>query len=236
MTTRAPLSLHESIVEKHHTRSRSGEPVGDKVIAALASAVRQGREAAEALAHAADAMMRDGTTTEAARRLAVRQRALASAERMAALIDAARDAALAEIQRLEKDTSSPAVVSPHSAEIRARLVSLSPDARNAALAAALKDGDDAVLAAVLKDDVPSLLTGFSPTELAMKRHAYRQARHPVEVDRIARLAKAVKATEIAGEAAMAFLTGIADDPAAAVAAAHQKAAQAAAAALDERAA
>jgi hypothetical protein len=230
------LTLAEGIVERHFARRRDGTRVTDATISGLADAVRQSREQAETLAAFVDATKKDETTPLAARRLTIRTRAEHAKDRLASVIDAARDKALAEVQRLERDTASPAITSPLAGEIRGRLAAMSPDARNAALDAALKDGADAVLAAVLAPDVPTMLTGLSASELAMKRAAYRRAHHPMETDRIERLRRAVRATEIAGEAGWAFFTQLVDDPEAALAEANRKAAADAQAALDERAA
>jgi hypothetical protein len=115
-----------------------------------------------------------------------------------------------ELQRLADATIPPASGDPGmDAEIRSALRCMADHkARSAMVVKAISDGDMRVASAVLRG--PSMLSGFSETELAVHRHQYRQKMHPDIVDREKRLKLAIAETERTGASLIKYLKQLAD--------------------------
>lgn len=226
-----PLSLHPASVEKFYVRGPSGERVADPTLAGLTAAMKSARELAEATAAMAIAAMKDATQPEAARRIAIRNRSISVIDKAAAVLDKARDAALSEIARIERETATPGLRSELHAEIRASLAKMPKSDRGKTLS----DADDTVLSAVL-GDAPAFLSGMTSTEVEMVRATFRNRKFPKETERVDRLRRANAALTRGGEALMGFLQSLASDPAALLAETEAKAAKDAQVALEERAA
>ncbi|ESX23022.1 hypothetical protein X767_16705 [Mesorhizobium sp. LSJC264A00] len=124
-------------------------------------------------------------------------------------LDAARAAAVKEIDRLAALTSAPprptsAVDVMLASEVRARFASMGDKQRAAALAAAV--ADDTVVAAVLNG--PAMLSGITAEAMEMLRHRWRSERHGPDVDRMQRLGRAVEDIDRAGQLVVRFYSGL----------------------------
>jgi hypothetical protein len=208
LPTRAPLALHEQVIERHHGRDRmTREIVPDADIQLLSGAFASARRASEALCEQARALRQDVTKTPEARAAQIRQASLRVAERVARSLDEARARIADTAERLASATSGPAL--PKSAhevalhgEIRARLSAMKPEDRRAALNQALEAGDDMVVGAALA--APGLVSGLAAEEVSMYRARFREARHPAEADRLRRLEAALADTDRAGQSFLSF--------------------------------
>ncbi len=204
---RIPIDIHEAGVTKYLARApRTGEPIPDTEIDTLASSCKAAREAAEALKAAHDVGLRDTTRTANARLLDLRGQAIKVAEVQARRLDAARQRATAEIERIEKAIHGPQPVEPTIAsEIRTMLKTMKAEERRELIMDAIRAGDDATVSAVL--GAPGYLSGHGDAVLAGFRDAWQRQRFPAEHDRVNRLRKALDAQ---GRAARSFMGMVRD--------------------------
>ncbi|TKB12806.1 MAG: hypothetical protein E5V75_24015 [Mesorhizobium sp.] len=229
-----PLALAPEAVTMFQLRDRlnGGAIVPDAAITGLETAMRGAEELMQRVVVLAGT--KDPAATVDGHALKVRDVAVAAAEQAARKLDAAREAAQNEINRLQAETAAPPPPrDPHAvqleAEIRARLASMKDKERGETIAKAIKDGDDLVVGSFLRG--PAMLTGVGEHEREMRRHAWRSARFPDKVDREQRLQKAIAAVDRGGRAMIAMVQEIADRPEVKLATANKQRADAALAAL-----
>lgn len=234
MKLQAPLSLAPEAVAMHYKRDRlnGGAIVPDTSLAALETSMRGADEEMQRVV--ALAATRDPTVTVEAHALKIRDVAMQAAERAAGKLDAARAAAMADIQRIQAETAAPPTPrDPNAvqleAEIRSRLASMDDKQRGVAIAKAIADGDDLVVGAFLRG--PAMLTGVGDAEREMRRALWRKARFPEKVDREERLGKAIAAVDRGGKSMLALVKQITEAPAVTLAEAGKKRAEQALAAL-----
>lgn len=183
-----------SIDERLVTHAAGDDPA-DEIVAGLARAARIARENAARLHAAAEAVARDASQPEAARRLAVSSAAKTIGPRVAAELDRARAMALAEMRRVTEATSAPPAPQDPAAlqidgELRAVLRRLNHEDRGKALS------DERVLAAALRG--PAILAGMGGAEQAALAERYRREAHPAAAGRIEQLNKAIAALDRVG--------------------------------------
>ncbi len=234
MKLQTPLSLTPEAVTMFHKRDRlnGGAIVPDAAISAMEGSMKAAAEEMQRVV--AVAATRDPTVTVEAHALRVRDAALKAAERAAQRLDAAREAALADVARIQAETSAPpaprdSVAMQIEIEIRSKLAGMDDKQRGEILAKAIRDGDDAIIGAALRG--PSFLTGMGDADREMRRAAWRNARHPEAVDRELRLQKAVAAVDRGGKSMLAMVRQITETPAVQLAEAGKKRAEQALAAL-----
>ncbi|QDM33520.1 hypothetical protein FNL55_20895 [Tardiphaga sp. vice352] len=87
-------------------------------------------------------------------------------------------------------------------DTRAVLARMSPRERRKAVDAAIDSGEDSVIAAVL--NAPSLTSGFSKLEIDAIRVKWQRERFPKEVDRVARLDRAIDDLLRGGQSMVGF--------------------------------
>jgi hypothetical protein len=226
MALKLGLDLDERNIERHQPPTASdGKVTPDADIIALATAVAAARAEATALVTLESATERDGSLTPEGRALTVATAAVASADRVAPRLDAARSRVLASIASIQKATSAPPAPTTQSGaameqEIRAALRSMPDKDRKAALESAFANADAAILGAVLR--APSFLAGMGEAAQGMIRHRYQKQFHPVEVARIERLQKALEAHERAGKSFVALMKAASSSEKARLAASNAK--------------
>lgn len=216
-TTRGvPLSLHEDLIERQYARDPETKAVvEDPALRALAGAVKTARLAVEQVAELHRAVGADKTITPEAAALTVRSAAVKLGEKAAKVLDDARAAALAEMQRVEAETAAPPPGDPAiESEVRSMLARATHEQRSKIVADAIKAGDDTTCGAVLRAGVPAWLSGLGQAELDMRREQWRRARHPGVSDRLDRMRKAIEATDRGGRLLVTFVQDAANSPAA----------------------
>lgn len=205
-----PPSINEAMIVRHFARDpTTRETIQDPVLGSLHDAMRASRLAAEKAKRIAAAVMVNEMATIPARHREVKDKSWRAVEPGLRQLDAARAAAVKEIERLEALTSAPprptnAVDVMLASEVRTRFASMTDKQRAAALAAA--PADDAVVAAVLNG--PAMLSGISAQEMEMLRHRWREQRHGPDVDRMQRLGRAVEDIDRAGQLVIRFYSGL----------------------------
>jgi hypothetical protein len=225
--------IHEEFVARHFAvdpLSPTRERVPDPALSALHGAMLAARQAAERAHTLAEAVMRNEMLTIPARHRQAKEQGWKLIEGASRKIDAARATALAELERLRAATVPPRPRDTAglllAGEVRARLAGMSREARRDLLNAALLRADDVVVGAALGG--PAMLSGMDdPGELEDLRERWRLARFPAEVDRIARLERAVADVERGGSQLVRFGTMLADPEVIARAEASERQAQAA---------
>jgi hypothetical protein len=151
--------------------------------------------------------------TEMACQRAAREVSFQHFDGAAKKLDAARERAKREIERLEAETSGPPEPKHVSgsmleAEIRSALAAMKPADRAKALSEAVEQGDDLVLGAALRG--PRLLTGLGAAERDMLRHKWRARHFPAEIERAQRLKAAVADLDRGGTLLLGFIGGLTD--------------------------
>jgi hypothetical protein len=205
-----PISIHEEMIARHYARDpQTREIVGDPTIGTMHDAMQAARIATEKAKRIAAAVMANEMATIPARHREVKDKGWRAVEPGLRQLDAARAAAVREIDRLEALTTAPPRPSTPvdvmlASEVRARFASMNDKQRAAALAAAV--ADDTVVAAVLNG--PAMLSGISAEEMEMLRHRWREKRHGPDVDRLNRLGRAVEDIDRAGQLVVRFYTGL----------------------------
>jgi hypothetical protein len=205
-----PISIHEEMIARHYARDPlTKDIVGDPTISLMYDAMQANRLAAEKAKRIAAAVMANEMATIPARHREVKEKGWRAVEPGLRQLDAARAAAVREIDRLSALTAAPPrPTSPADAmlasEVRGRFASMTDKQRAAALAAAA--ADDTVVAAVLNG--PAMLSGLSAEEMEMLRHRWRERRHGPDVDRLQRLGRAVEDIDRAGQLVVRFYTGL----------------------------
>ena len=96
------------------------------------------------------------------------------------------------------------------AELRQRICAMRDEERSKLIGAALKSGDQTVLAAVLRGH--HALVGMSEAQHTVYREQWRQSQFPQETDRIARLKKAIDATDRAGQCLVGMVESAVKNP------------------------
>lgn len=210
-----PLDINEALIDKHRLRDASGEFVPDAALDALHGAIAEARTTAEKLAALADTIGNDKTITKEAGALKLRQAALKICEASAAKLDAAQARATREVEALLKSTAAPpppqdALELQLEAELRQRLCAMRDDERSKLIGAALKSNDQRVLAAVLRGH--PVLVGMGEAQHTAYREQWRQSQFPQETNRIARLKKALDATERAGRCLVGLVESAVKNP------------------------
>ncbi|TPL06423.1 hypothetical protein FJ938_13165 [Mesorhizobium sp. B2-4-14] len=232
-----PLSLTPELIAKFYKRDpANGGTIPDAALSGIEAAMRAAFEEINRVGAVGSQL--DPTVTPQAHALRVRDIALKAVERAAGRLDAARAAAMADIARIEAETSAPpAPRDAHAvqmeAEIRSMLRNMDAKARGAAIAKAISDGDDLVVGAFLRG--PAMLTGVGEAEREMRRGAWRKQRHPEKTDRQERLQKAIAAVDRGGSAMLAWTRQITESAAVQLAQAGKDRADAALAALNQAA-
>ena len=208
---KAPIDVTELGIARHQARDRQTRAiVRDPALDALFDSAKGAREVSERLAALAEAVGKDESQTPAGRALKVRQSALQSAQTVAARLDHARQTAQAERERLAKATSAPLIRdAAHAAEIRRALSGMSDKRRGEIIAEAITAGDQDVVAAVLTG--PGFLSGLGVEEQESRRHAWRSAHCPAELDRLQRLDKALADHERVVRAFLGYVRKLASD-------------------------
>ena len=196
---RPPLSLNEQTISRHHARDQSGAIVADPVLDALSDAMKAARTLAEQIASSVPSIMADATNTPAANAVRAKATALTLAERATKHLDAARARVQQELKKI--DGSMTIEAPQRDAEIRAALSRLTPSERDQALT-------DDVLAAAAAAAAHPLLSGLTPPQHAVLTSRLRRERYPVEVDRKARLEKAMTDLDRGGVALVEFVKGV----------------------------
>ncbi|WP_020187730.1 hypothetical protein [Methylopila sp. 73B] len=209
-------SLHEGMIERHAARDNGGRPLldADPALAALRDAMARGRAAAEKARRVAEAMLRNEMETVPARHRRLRDESHKLSQAVLPLFDRALAEARRTLDDIERRTGRPpaptgAAEVALAGEIRARLASMPPEKRRAALRQALDAGDDTLHAAALHG--PAMLTGMEPAELEVLRATWREARHGAEMERARRLSAAVADAERGGSLLMTYTAGLAND-------------------------
>jgi len=201
-------SVHESVIARHHGRdARTQETAYDPAVSRLANAVGAARLAAERCGRIAAALMQNEMQTIPARHRAVKEKTWRITEPVLRDIDSALAATKRELESLEAKTAAPprpTDAAGHflATEVRQRLAAMSEQEREAALSSALKDGDDQLLSAVLTGS--PMLSNVSKQRQEMLRATWQRQRFAPELERIARLKKALSDTERAGTLAMTY--------------------------------
>jgi hypothetical protein len=209
MEYRPPASLHEAEIERWQPRDpMTGELQSDADLQTLAGAMASARRDAERLAALAAALQGDPRRTPEGAAVELRRAALEIGERSAQTLDAARSRAVAALKTVEAETAAPppprdAVQLQIEAELRAKLAALPQAKRRALITEAIDSGDDTLPGAILRG--PALLTGLTPEEHALIREQWRAARHPERAAKIARLTKALEATELGGNLLVSYV-------------------------------
>ncbi len=210
-----PLAMHEDTIDRHYGRDpNTGERMSDPALDALKAAAAYGRETGAGILSAHNAIMADQMAMPMAREK--RARDMADKKRLAITlrIDSAvsrakaeRDAILEKITAPPKPKDNADVIIAQ--DTRAGLLRLSSSkARAAALSDAMKSGDDVTVAAVL--NAPSVASGLSKAELEMLRATWQRRRFPLEVDRAARLDRAMDDLTNAGSALINVINSLTD--------------------------
>ncbi|MES0194303.1 hypothetical protein [Mesorhizobium sp. C264A] len=205
-----PVSIHEEMITRHYARDpETREVVGDPTIGIMQDAMQAARIATEKAKRIATAVMANEMVTVPARHREVKDKGWRAVEPGLRQLDAARAAAVKEIDRLAALTSAPprptsAVDVMLASEVRARFASMGDKQRAAALAAAV--ADDTVVAAVLNG--PAMLSGITAEAMEMLRHRWRSERHGPDVDRMQRLGRAVEDIDRAGQLVVRFYSGL----------------------------
>lgn len=232
-----PASMHEAMIERHFANDpTTGTSVPDNHLQALKDAMQSARLNAERARDLTLAVMKNKMMTVPARHREAKEKSWKVTEAATLKLDAARRAAEAEVKAVTARINAPPKPTDTTgagiaAEVRGRLAQMSPDGRRQALQTALSAGDDVVLGAALHG--PALLSGMTdPTELNEWRMRWQLARHPGEVDRIARLGKALVDIERAGSLLVAFTGSLTDSSIIAAAEASEREAAEATAAVD----
>ena len=176
---------------------------------------RRRERPAEKIAALAEAIGNDKTITPEAGALKLRQAALKLSEKSAAKLDEARARAARDVETLTRSTAAPpppadALAMQLEAELRQRICGMRDEERSKLIGAALKSGDQTVLAAVLRGH--HALVGMSEAQHAVYREQWRQAQFPQETDRIARLKKAIDATDRAGQCLVGMVESAVKSP------------------------
>lgn len=208
MKLRPPPDIHEAAVEQHYGRQPGGEVENDAAIATLVVAVRTTRLNSESLAAYAETLAKDRLLSPDAARLKLRDNALKLAEATARRLDEAKGRVQKEIEEIDALTGMPPVLRDQlgaglEAEIRARLASMTDEARDKAIGNAFAEKDKSIIAAVLRG--PAMLVGMSPSRHEMVRHRYRTTFHPAETERRRRLAAALDVTERSGRSFIGYI-------------------------------
>ncbi|TRC76891.1 hypothetical protein FJV83_24175 [Mesorhizobium sp. WSM4307] len=225
MALNVPIDLDERMIDQFaETDPLTGKPVADPVVSGLSDAVRLAREQAKSLAALEAAALADKTTAFEASILRVASAAEKSGGRVATQLDAARTKAMTEIANIERRTGSPpppkdSIALGIEAEIRARLASMTPKDRDAAISKAKAEGNEVIIAAVLRG--PAMLVGLSEAEQNLMRHAYRERFHKADYARLTRLNKALEATDRSGRLFVKIVRTAIDSPAAILAATNR---------------
>jgi hypothetical protein len=201
---KAPLSLNELAIDRHRLRDRaSGAFIADPALDVLASAMKSARGLAEQIEAANLSIMADMTNSPQANGIRLKETALKLAQRATEALDAGRARALEEVGKIDR---SMAVEPPKDAvEIRAVLRTMSDTQRAKALS------DDVLLAAALS--AHPMLSGIDgPAQRAMLLSRYQNDRYPEQVERKARLGKALADLERGGSALIQFVAGVTAAP------------------------
>jgi hypothetical protein len=210
---RAPLSIHEALIDKHRARDQIRDPMIDSLHAAMVAARRH----AERIADLPVSVMADKVYSQATNAEKLRKSVLALSEQAEKSLDEAAAKAGAELERVKAKIAVPPAPTQDSleagleAECRAHLRSVTEKDRRAVLADAIQRDDMAVIGAVLRG--PAMLSGMSNVERELRRIEWQRKTYPSELDRIQRLAKAIGAVERASRLVVAFAHEVADDAA-----------------------
>jgi len=213
--------LDPAFIDKFIRRDRAtGEQIVDPELMSLRQAMTTADNAAEQMAHLANAVSNDPSRTPEAAALEIGRSAGILGAKAAAALDGARSRAVAAAASIAKSINAPApdrqAGTALDSEIRQGIASLTPENRRAYLVEAFKSGDEAVIGATLR--APAITTRMSDHELASLRDDYQRAHRAEEYDRLERLTKAIAALDRGGKALTASVEGLVSNPGAASAA------------------
>jgi hypothetical protein len=222
-------TVHEATIARHIAKDSD-----DPALQSLHDAVKQTREIATKAAATTDIVLKNEMRTIAARHKDARAASFELLKRATQSIDAAVQSAQAEIAAIRAKTKSPPaskdiVSETKQREIRERLSVLPAERREQIIQAAIKNDEPLLLSAVLNSD--AWLSGLTDNELALHRNAWASKHFASDLDRMARLSKAVEDANRAGSVALAFVDGLTDADLVAKAEAMEKQATAALAAV-----
>jgi hypothetical protein len=221
-TIKAPLTVHEDLLDRHYLRDEKGEKIADEAIGALQAALRTARTGAEQLASLAAAQAADKTMVPAAAKAKLREIGLQVGERAAHAIEQARTAVADEIASGEREMRPSDPADPHLiANMRGRLAAMTVEERREIIGKAFAQGDDETAYAILQ--APAWVTGLLPSELESRRYEWQRKKFPAERERFDRLGKAIQITDLMSRSFSAFIVSLVDDSDAIAAAQAQKA-------------
>jgi hypothetical protein len=202
--------IDESFIARHFVPD-----VQDDVLQALHDAVLACREACERSLDYKRAMEKDEKYSSAFKTKQVHETSWKHLIAASRKIDASRALAEAAIKKLDDETGAPPA--PRDAhkiamagEIRMALIRMSHGDRAAAIERAINTGIDEIVSAIVS--APSLLTGLTDDEREMHRHAWRAKHYPQELDRLNRIRKAVRDSEIIAGLTRKYIDGLTGAP------------------------
>ncbi len=204
-TTISP-SIHEACIRKY-TLPGSDDPV----LTGLIAAVQTTREHCEKARDITAKILSNPMATPPANHRKARDVGYELQQRALLELDNATKAALAEIAALRKRTAGPPgatdlVTETKQRELRERLSLLSEAKRREIIANAIRDDDDLLVGAVL--GASAWLSGLLDSDRLMVQHTWQQKHHAGDVDRAARLEKAVADARRAGTLTIGFIAGL----------------------------
>lgn len=200
-------AVHEATIARHFAKHDPDDPILKGLHAAVASA----RVIAGRAQTMTDAVLHNALKTESARHKEARAAGFELLERATRELDAALKATTAEIDTLRRKTHGP--VRPRDPVqllradlMRARLANMPEAERNKILATSVKNGRDDVIGAVL--DCEPWEVGIGEADQNMVRSNWATRNHASDLDRLARLEKALTDAERAGSATIDFISNL----------------------------
>jgi hypothetical protein len=212
MTPKAVISpsIHEMTVSRHMLKDDDS----DQVLNALHDAVKVTREMCEKSAQTTEAVMANQFETEPARHRKARDASFALLERGTKALDGAIKAGQNEIKTLKTVLQGPTptkdpLTEQRQRELRERLALLPKERQQAIIGEAIAHGDDNLVSAILS--VPAwAIGGMSQLEQEMMRANWARKHHAPELDRLARIEKAMDDTTRAGQLSLSFVDSLTD--------------------------
>ena len=213
--TNPPASINELMIDRHFaTDPITRQRLPDATLTGLEDAMRLARSNAERAGRATAAILSNEMKTMPARQKQAKDENWRLFETASRQLDAAHAGATRAVEEQRKAIHGPARRGDPAdvileGEIRSRLAGMTPDDRRAMLSKALASGDDAVVGAALAG--PAMLSGMEDSaEREELRQRWQNARHPAEVDRLARLERALSDVERAGGLLVNYVMGLTD--------------------------
>lgn len=206
------LCMHEDVIDRHFARDpNTGERIADHALDALKAAATYGRVTGAEILTAHKAITSDEMSMPMARAKRARDMGFSRLRAINQRIDSAVTLAKAERDAILEKIAAPPEPKTFSKDTVAQgtrdgLLRLSPKARAKALSEAVEAGDDVTVGAVL--NAPNVASGISRSEHDMLRATWQRRRFPFEVDRAARLDRAMDDLTNAGSAMINFVSSL----------------------------